>query len=179
MEWRDVVGYEGIYEVSDTGEVRTKEGKTTYTERHGIRRWKQRVLKQKVSKDKTCRVHLWKNGQSRTWLVHRLVAMAFLPMEEGRDYINHKDGSRLNNHVANLEWCNHEENQNHAFDTGLTTSNKRVLLMDMDTRQTHYFRSLAKASEFLGRNKGYVSGKLQKGESEIDGHIVFVEGGKN
>lgn len=63
MEWKDVVGYEGIYEVSDTGEVRTKEGKTTYTERHGVRRWKQRTLKQKVSKDNTCRVSLWKGGK--------------------------------------------------------------------------------------------------------------------
>jgi len=178
MEWRDVVGYEGIYEVSETGEVRTKEGKTTYTKKHGVRRWKQRVMKQKVTKDNTCRVILWKGGVEQTWLVHRLVALAFIPQIEGKEYINHKDGNRLNNQVDNLEWCTHEENSNHAFDTGLMPTNKRVILLDVNTHETHYFRSMSKASEFLGRNTGYISHQLQKGKSEVGGHMVFVEGGK-
>ena len=119
--WADVVGYEGIYEVSNNGLVRSKEGKKTYTDRHGWRTWKQRILKQKIDKkDKTtCRVNLWKDGKPNTYLVHRLVAESFIPKVEGKDFINHIDGSRLNNHVSNLEWVTYTENNNHAFDNRL------------------------------------------------------------
>jgi hypothetical protein len=163
--WKPVVGYEGIYEVSKDGQVRTVEGKTTFTERHGKRKWKQRVLKQKVSKDKTCRVNLWKDGKDRTWLVHRVVALAFIPLIEGKDYINHKDGSRLNNHIDNLEWCDHTENNNHAFTTGLITSNHPVTLVNTETKEELKFRSKAKASKFLGKTENFVSSLLLKNKT--------------
>lgn len=175
MIWKDVVGYEGIYEVSRCGSVRTKEGKVTYTKRHGKRTWKQRVLKQKVSKDNTCRVSLWKEGKEKTWLVHRLVAKAFIPMIEGKKYINHIDGSRLNNHVNNLEWCDHKENNNHAFDLGLMNSNHRVVLVDKKSNEAHYFRSYSKASEFLGYSPAYLSGIIAKGNHDLKDYYIFTE----
>lgn len=177
MEWKDVVGYEGIYEVSSTGEVRTKEGKTTHSELHGIRRWKQRTLKQKVSKDDTCRVCLYKDKKERTWLVHRLVAKAFIPIIAGKKYINHIDGSRLNNRVSNLEWCDHAENNNHAFDNDLIQTGKKIVLVHKETKETHYFRSMSKAGEFMGRSHGYISDALKKGVSELEEYTVFVEVG--
>lgn len=61
--WKDVVGYEGIYEVSDAGKIRTKLGKTTHTEKHGIRTWKQRELKLKTDKLGYKRVSLFKDGK--------------------------------------------------------------------------------------------------------------------
>ena len=173
MEWRDVVGYEGIYEVSRCGEVRTKEGKTTFSKLHGKRVWKQRVLKQKTSKDNTRRVSLWKNGKERTWLVHRIVAKAFIPRVKGKDFINHIDGSRLNNHVDNLEWCDHTENNNHAFDNDLMSANKKIVLVDKETKETFYFRSLAKASEFMGYHKGYLSGRLKRGKNDTKKYEIF------
>lgn len=174
MEWRDVVGYEGIYEVSRCGQVRTKEGKTTYSRLHGERKWKQRVLKQKVSKDNCCRVSLWKKGNEKTWLVHRIVAKAFLPRVEGKNYVNHIDGNRLNNHVTNLEWCNHTENNNHAFDTGLMRTNNKVVLVNKKTEEPIIFRSLSKASEYLGKNSGYLSNRFNKGLYEVEGYWVYV-----
>ena len=119
MEWRDIPGYEGIYQASSDGQIRTVDGKVTHSVRHGKRVWKGRVLKQKISKDKSCRVELYKNKKSKTWLVHRLVAITFIPKVYGKDYINHIDGNRLNNSVNNLEWCNYTENNNHAFDNDL------------------------------------------------------------
>lgn len=175
MGWVDVVGYEGIYEVSRCGNIRTKEGKTTYSKLHGKRKWKQRILKQKVSKDNTCRVSLWKDGKERTWLVHRVVAKAYIPMVKGKDYINHIDGNRQNNCVENLEWCNHKENNNHAFDTGLMTSNKRIVLVSKDENKVYYFRSLAKASLFLGKNEGYLSGMFGREKYELENYYVFQE----
>lgn len=170
MIWRDVVGYEGIYEVSDTGLVRTHKDKVTHSTRHGIRKWEQRILKQKISNKDNChRVNLYKDKQNKTWLVHRIVAMAFLPQIEGKEYINHIDGDRHNNNVTNLEWCDHKENNNHAFDTGLMTTNILVNLIDKTTGEVHQFRSMQKASEFMGRNHGYLSiaKKRRKTEDEF------------
>lgn len=178
MKWRDAVGYEGIYEVSKCGQVRSKEGKTTHTVRHGVRNWKQITLKQKISKDNTCRVSFWKEGKERTWLVHRIVAKAFIPRIEGKDYINHIDGSRLNNRVDNLEWCNHKENNNHAFDNDLMTSNNKVVLVNKETKNAKYFRSMAMASFYLGKNPGYLSGVLKRSKG-IKEYEIFVKASDN
>ena len=64
-------------------------------------------------------VVLCNNGTSRIYKVHRLVALAFIPLVEGKDIVNHKDGNKLNNHVSNLEWCTQQENVTHAIETGL------------------------------------------------------------
>ena len=174
MVWKDVVGYEGIYEVSDTGEVRTHKDKVTYSKRHGERKWQQRVLKQKISKDNNCRVCLYKDKKEKTWLVHRLVAMAFLEKIEGKDYVNHIDGNRLNNSVSNLEWCDHKENNNHAFDNRLIKTGQEIILYNRKTKEAHHFRSKTKASEFLGRSHGFVAELVKKGEGEYEEYVIFT-----
>jgi hypothetical protein len=168
--WRDVVGYEGIYEVSDLGRVRTHEDKITFSVRCGVRKWQQRILKDKTPNGRDVRVSLWKNKKVKDFLVHRLVAEAFIPKIIGKDCINHMDGNPKNNHVENLEWCNYKENSNHAFDTGLMPSHE-VILYDTNSKQTHTFRSKQKASEFLGMNHGFVSGFLKRGKTR---HLNYV-----
>lgn len=175
MEWRDVVGYEGIYEVSNTGLVRTHKDKVTYTERHGVRRWKQRILKNKTPNGRDVRVNLWKDGKSKDYLVHRIVAEAFIPKVEGKTSINHIDGNPKNNKVENLEWCNHKENNNHAFDNGLINTGKKVLLKNKTTNEKLYFRSLSKASEHLGRSVGYLSALIIKGVFEVGDYEIAIE----
>ena|SRR5699024_185881 len=159
--WKDVVGYEGIYEVSDYGRIRTHKDKTTYTNKHGIRRWKQRYLKNKTPNGRDVRVSLWKNGKHKDFLVHRLVAFAFIPLVEGKDCINHKDGNPKNNCVENLEWCNHLENNRHAFETGLMSYCMKVKLIN-HLGIEYEFISMAKASRFLERNDGYISQLIKK-----------------
>lgn len=171
--WLPVVGYEGIYEVSNDGQVRTCEGKTTYTENRGIRQWKQRVLKQKISKDNTCRVSLWKDGKEMTYLVHRLVANSFIEKKEDKNYINHIDGCRLNNHISNLEWCNHTENNNHAFDNELIKTAHKIKLCKIDSGEEFVFRSKSKAGQFLNKNKSYISSLLLRGITETDGYKII------
>ncbi|MED1602625.1 NUMOD4 domain-containing protein [Alkalihalophilus marmarensis] len=171
--WKEIPGYERIYEASNTGKIRTHRDKTTHTVLHGIRKWKQRELKQKVSKDNCHRVCLWKGNKEKTLLVHRLVALAFLEKPKGKDYINHIDGDRNNNHVSNLEWCDYKENNNHAFDNGLIKTNKEVVLMDIATKELHYFRSLSKASAFLGFHPATLSNRIRKGKAEIEGFKIF------
>lgn len=170
--WKPVVGYKNIYEVNEDGQIRTVEGKTTFTEHHGNRKWKQRILKQKIGKDQCCRVSLWKDGECKTWLVHRIVAMAFLHKIENKDYVNHIDGNRLNNHISNLEWCNHIENNNHAFDNNLIKTGQVTSIYNKLTEETLYFRSMSKASEFLGKWHGFISNFLKQGKEEYKQYII-------
>jgi hypothetical protein len=171
VAWKSVVGYEGIYEVSSSGQIRTSADNPR----------KQRTLTRKVhSKNNTCHISLFKDKERKQWLIHRLVAFAFMPLIEGKDFINHIDGDRLNNDVSNLEWCTYAENINHAFDTGLQSTNVRVSLRDKATGETHSFRSMTKACEFLGRHRSTISNFLAKGQTEISGYdIVREEVGHN
>ena len=172
--WKDIVGYEGIYEVSNDGQVRTHKDKVTYTKMHGVRRWKQRILKEKNSTGRGVRVTLWKDGKGKDFLVHRLVAFAFIPEVEGKTSINHKDGNPRNNNVENLEWCNHLENNNHAFDNGLIKTAIPITVTNIKTGETHYFRSMSKAGKFIGGNHATVSRVTKKKIKEWNGYSIEV-----
>ena len=114
--WKDIPNYDG-YQVSNLGRVRTY-NKTTYTEKHGVRRWKNRILKFKPSAPSTrskqgtgYRVSLWKNGKCRDYLVARLVLSTFTNTDINTKLtVNHKDGDRLNNNLTNLEWLTRADN---------------------------------------------------------------------
>lgn len=69
------------------------------------------------------KVELSNGGKRKSYKVHRLVGLSFIPNPEGKPYINHIDGNPLNNHYKNLEWCTQLENVIHALETGLTPSN--------------------------------------------------------
>lgn len=96
-EWRDVVGYDGLYKVSDDGRVMS----------HNLyRRWKEpHELPQYETNSGYYMVNLYRRGTSKHFLVHRLVAQAFLEKPDGCEYVNHKDENKKNNCVENLEWC--------------------------------------------------------------------------
>ena len=169
--WKDVVGYENIYEVSNLGRIRTNKNKTTYTERHGIRHWKQRILKQKfqqrVRSDKyDARVILWKDGKEKTFLVSRLVAMSFINNPYNLPQVNHIDGEPTNNNVKNLEWCTEEYNVNHAFDNELVKTAIKVKLINKNTGEEKIFNSMSKASQFMNKNVGYINCQLKREISE-------------
>lgn len=94
--WKDIAGYEGIYQVSSSGRVKSLHWRNTD---------KERVLTTKINKSGYLWVILYKSGVQKCMLIHRLVAMAFLPTKHGCDYVNHKDENTMNNCADNLEWC--------------------------------------------------------------------------
>ena len=169
--WRDIPGYEGIYQVSDIGNIRTCEGKTTYTERHGIRKWKQRVIKQKVSKNShgraDPRVNLWKDGKEKTWLVSRLVGLAWCSGYEEGLTINHINGNHHDNRVGNLEWIPLSENIKKGYETGLFANCQKPVWL-IGEEECFFFPSMAHASRFLGRSHGYVSEAAKKNNTVRD-----------
>ena len=158
-KWKEIPGYEGIYEASNEGQIRSIEGKTTFTERHGKRVWKQRILKLKCCKDskgrKDYRVELWKNGEHRTWLVARLIALAWCDGYEDGLTVNHIDGNPLNNKSDNLEWISLAHNIKLGFENGLYPTKECVLVDDNGNKKQ--FRSESQASRWLGRNEHYIA----------------------
>lgn len=120
-EWRDIEGYEGLYQVSNKGRVKSLERKVDRIN-HGTPcklSIREKVLKQADRGRGYLVVTLCKKGGKKLFSVHRLVAGAFLNNEEGKRSVNHKDGVHGNNRIGNLEWCTHSENELHAYRTGL------------------------------------------------------------
>ena len=122
MEWRDISGYEGLYQVSNTGEVRSLDRITTGNRRRKI---KGKPIKQSKTTTGYWKVELCKDGKARSKKVHRLVAGAFIDNPENKPNINHKDNNPLNNNVDNLEWCTQAENVVHAYMIGATKQSKK------------------------------------------------------
>lgn len=165
--WRDIPQYEGIYQASSHGNIRTCEGKTTSNKRYETRHWKSRILKGKGDNPKTGkRVSLWKDGKRSDWLVARLVATTFLGEPPVGFTVNHIDGNRMNNNIDNLEWLSRGDNIRHGFATGLYHSQKAVLLVK--DGQQFEFRSMAQCDRFLRMRSGYTSAKLKKSDTLSD-----------
>ena len=109
MKWVEIPGFRGRYRVSDHGVVQTNAG--------GY--W--RDLATQIDRAGYARVYLWDSAKKERvgCLIHRLVARSFLPSNNDRLCVNHINGTKLDNHVANLEWCTRSDNMRHAWRTGL------------------------------------------------------------
>lgn len=119
--WKDVVGHEGHFIVSENGKVKSLD--RNYKKSDGtICPMRGKELSPFISNVGYIRIALRKNGKPIKYSVHRLVAQAFLEKELGRDFVNHLDGNRLNNHYSNLEWVSMQENNCHRIDKTKTTT---------------------------------------------------------
>ena len=111
-EWKSIPGYEGLYEVSSYGRVRSLE--ISYIRKNGIMDHKPEIiLSPKNNGTGYFIVCLYKNKTHKYYLIHRLVAEAFIPNPDNLPIINHKDEDKSNNCVENLEWCSHRYNSNY------------------------------------------------------------------
>lgn len=110
--WKPIKDFEGLYEVSNLGQVRSFYNREA------------KILKPGKDKRGYLKVGLHKNGKRHTKLVHRLVASTFIPNPQNKSQVNHIDGNKQNNAVENLEWCTAKENSQHAWNTGLSRMTK-------------------------------------------------------
>lgn len=117
--WKPITNYEGYYEVSNQGNVRTVTRFIENSGKHGM--WyKSRLLKFNIDKDGYCTVALQKEGKIKRCKVHRLVLSTFDKPNEDLQ-VNHIDGNKTNNCLSNLEWTTSSENIKHAYTIGLKT----------------------------------------------------------
>ena len=114
--WKDIEYYEGIYQVSNLGNIRslTRKVKTF----NGFRTSKGQILKPIKTKNGYCRIDLRLNQKHNYFLIHRLVAQTFIPNPNNYPCINHKDNNPLNNNVNNLEWCTQSYNVKYSYTNG-------------------------------------------------------------
>ncbi len=123
--WKDVEGYEGYYQVSNFGRVKSLKRTVKRRNNYDLN-IKERIKPGQLDKAGYYRLSLCKYGITKTKKVHRLVAEAFLEKRKGADHVNHIDGNKINNFKDNLEWCTNIENLKHAYDNGLYTPPKRI-----------------------------------------------------
>lgn len=102
---KDIKNYEGLYAVTDDGQVWSYWKNDFRAPKNGVRGY--------------ITVNLCKEGKCTTYDVHKLVAKTFLPPEEGKTQVNHKDGNKKNNNTSNLEWVTQAQNTQHAYNSGL------------------------------------------------------------
>lgn len=121
--WADILGYEGLYMISDQGRVLSCEREKEL--RGGYKRYMPSKIKSSLlDKYGYPSIKLCKNGKKSPFTVHRLVANAFIPNPKEKATVNHINGIKHDNRICNLEWNTYSENIKHAFDTGLKVAAK-------------------------------------------------------
>ena len=153
--FKDVLGYEGLYQISNYGRVKSLERKNIFY--CGLRKqYLERPVKEKIlsfnkSNNGYLQVCLTKNGKCCTRTVHRLVAKAFIPNPENKPQVNHIDGNKQNNNVKNLEWCTAKENTGHAIKTGLKKSYNKKKVKQYDLKG-NFIKEWESITSFLKAN---------------------------
>lgn len=111
--WKDIEGYEGLYQVSNLGRVKSLE---RYRKNHNkLQKIEEKIKKTRQDKQGYLLVDLYKNNKIKTVRVHRLVAKAFIENIDNKETVNHIDGNKHNNRIDNLEWCTFKEQNKHLY----------------------------------------------------------------
>lgn len=117
-EWRPIEGFEGYYEISNIGRVKSLQRREWWEKRGCYHLLKERIMKTFINRKGYVTVQLKKQSERTKYSVHRLVAFAFINNPSGFPEINHKDCIRDNNVYSNLEWVTHSKNQEYAYQSG-------------------------------------------------------------
>lgn len=154
--WKAIPGFEGRYEVSDCGRVRSVPHAVSI--RHGAERTTQEhILKPQQARNGYLLVSLGR--RHKHMLIHRLVALAFVPNPEGLDEVNHKNLNKTDNRVSNLEWVSKHENMDHAHKTGAFDHDlwrKKVVCQETGV----VFGSSYEAAEWVNKEQNQFSGNV-------------------
>ena len=149
--WKDIEGYEDLYEVSDEGNVRNK--------------ITGRILKAGKNNIGYVQVKLCKDGIGKSYRIHRLVAKAFIPNPDNKPEVDHIDENKLNNSVDNLRWVNHQENIDHS-------KSKAVNQYSLDGIYIATYKSASEAERQTGIRNGNVV-QCCKGKLKTSGGFIW------
>lgn len=128
--WKDVIGYEGLYQVSNFSRIKSLRKESKMPRGRGVQIYEEKILTNCINSNGYYLIGLWKNRIRKNKAPHILAAQVFIPNPENKPCVNHKDLNKLNCHISNLEWCTHKENTLHAYKNGVMTGTfkpKKVL----------------------------------------------------
>ncbi len=151
--WKDIKGWEGLYQVSNLGRVKRLADKfyvkDPYWNREYYKTINEKIIKQHVGNLGYMELQLTNPHTKKVIMIrtHILIAQAFVPNPENKTVVNHIDGNKLNNSVKNLEWVTNYENIQHAISTGLTNNKKAILQLDKNTNKIINMFESAKDAE--------------------------------
>ena len=191
--WKPIEGYEGLYQVSNMGRVKSLERKVWNCKGRGYYMTIHERIK-KTSKDSWgyLRVALYKDGKVKNHLIHRLVGQAFLENPMGYDEINHKDENKQNNCVDNLEWCSHSYNNTYndkakkagkkaaeklrgrkQTEEQIKKKSKPVFSVDRDSGLIMWWQSANEAGRVLGINRSHIADCCKGKAKSCGNHYWF------
>lgn len=172
--WVDVNGFEGLYEISNIGRVKS-------IKRNGTLGGLMKIRKNRHGYPM---VYLTKNNKAKNCTVHRLVALSFLKKVTGKNFVNHVDGNKENNCVENLEWVSRSENQTHAYELGLQKVNidaahqaawekkrRKINQFESDGTFIRGFNSITEAAKDLNISASGISQCLSGKNKKSGGYI--------
>lgn len=160
MKWKDVVGYEDRYIVSEDGDIYSK---ITH-----------QLLKKKIDRYGYATVGLSRNGKTKWFTIHRLVATAFIPNPDNLPTVNHKDENKLNNAVHNLEWSTVKDNDNHGTrNERMAKSKKKNPIAQYDKNMTliRVHLGIKDAQRNTGVNRNSIREVCRGNRSDAGGYI--------
>lgn len=166
--WKDIPGYEGIYQISSLGRIKSLERKIKTSKG-------ERIVKEKIKKLETngkyILIKLCKNSIIEHVSIHRLVAQVFIPNPDNLPEVNHKDENKHNNSVDNLEWCTHKYNSIYgtAIERGHEKIRKKVYGINLISGYIHEFESISDTEKY-GFNIKSISYTILKGKGKYKNH---------
>ena len=153
---KDILGYEGLYAATSCGRIWSYNNK--------------KFLKPIPNGNGYLRVHLYKDGKRKEFLIHRLVADAYLSNPDNLPQVNHIDGNKEHNYLKNLEFCTASENNQHAYDTGLRSKGRKTKRVH-DQLTGIIYTSCSEAARAIGGNSSQVCRVCNKRIKAYKGHV--------
>lgn len=178
--WKDITDFEGLYQVSNFGRVRSCDKYEYIGNPHGTftlrkKMGKIRVLHLNRYGYPICR--LWKNNIAKTKTVHRLVAQSFIKNPDNKPEVNHLDRNKENNHVLNLVWATREENEKHRYtigengNVGAENNNAKPVI---NSKTGKIYGTIKEATEELNMGYDYTQAML-RGARKNCSPLKYVE----
>ena len=168
--WKDIKGYEKMYQISNYGRIKSLSRFINSCKQYSSIGYysKEKIIKQSVSKTGYYICTLCKNGKTRTFKVHRLIAEAFIDNPNNLPIINHKDGNKLNNSIDNMEWCDYSHNNKEAYKQGLKESNLKWIV-ELNKRKRKKVNQYDLNNNFIKQYKS-----VHEAENETKAHHVNI-----
>ena len=168
-QWKDIKGYEGLYQVSNLGRIKSSERYDSMG-----RKVTEKIRKQKLNNRGYSQICLNKNGKKDYFLVHRLVAEAFILNPSNLPQVNHIDENKTNNRVDNLEWVTSKENANYGTRIKrVADKHKKVIYSMSPDGQVMEFSSQTEAAKILNISRGNIWGMINGGQKTCKGYIFY------